>query len=320
MLAIAAAGPQTMIRTTALVAALAIAGAAHAASPRDSLVVTPAWLAEHASDANLVILHAGAAAEYQAAHIAGARLVTQADISAAAADSNGLSLELPSAAVLHDQLEALGISNTSRIVVEYAQGQIQAATRIIFTLDAAGLGDKVSLLDGGLSAWTKEGRTVTAEATPSKTGALAALKMQPHIVDAAFIQAHAATPGYDLIDARATNFYDGSQAGAAQGAKTASMILLRLPGEVRDVFREWLLRYFPDRVRHVLNLVRDTRGGKDNDPNFHTRFKGEGAYAVLLQQRFQKARERYGLTGKLAPLRTDLFVPPVEEQRQLSLF
>ena len=109
-------------------------------------------------------------------------------------------------------------------------------------------------------------------------------------------------------------------AGAAQGAKTASMILLRLPGEVRDVFREWLLRYFPDRVRHVLNLVRDTRGGKDNDPNFHTRFKGEGAYAVLLQQRFQKARERYGLTGKLAPLRTDLFVPPVEEQRQLSLF
>ena len=218
MLAIAAAGPQTMIRTTALVAALAIAGAAHAASPRDSLVVTPAWLAEHASDANLVILHAGAAAEYQAAHIAGARLVTQADISAAAADSNGLSLELPSAAVLHDQLEALGISNTSRIVVEYAQGQIQAATRIIFTLDAAGLGDKVSLLDGGLSAWTKEGRTVTAEATPSKTGALAALKMQPHIVDAAFIQAHAATPGYDLIDARATNFYDGSQAGAAQGA------------------------------------------------------------------------------------------------------
>ncbi len=73
-------------------------------------------------------------------------------------------------------------------------------------------------------------------------------------------------------------------------------------------------------MRHVLNLVRDTRGGKDNDPNFHTRFKGEGAYAVLLQQRFQKAKERYGLTAKPAPLRTDLFVPPVEEQRQLSLF
>jgi DNA repair photolyase len=109
-------------------------------------------------------------------------------------------------------------------------------------------------------------------------------------------------------------------AAAAQGVKSAAMVPLRLPGEVRDVFREWLLRYFPDRVSHVLNLVRDTRGGKDNDPNFHTRFKGEGAYAVLLQQRFQKAKERYGLAGKLPPLRTDLFIPPSQEERQLSLF
>jgi DNA repair photolyase len=108
-------------------------------------------------------------------------------------------------------------------------------------------------------------------------------------------------------------------AAAAQGARGAGMILLRLPGEVRDVFREWLLRYFPDRVRHVLNLVRDTRGGKDNDPNFHTRFKGEGAYAVLLQQRFQKAKDRLGLS-KMSPLRTDLFIAPKAEERQLSLF
>ena len=109
-------------------------------------------------------------------------------------------------------------------------------------------------------------------------------------------------------------------AAAAQGAKSASMILLRLPGEVRDVFREWLLRYYPDRLRHVLNLIRDARGGKDNDPNFHSRFRGEGAYAVLLQQRFQKARERYGLNTRLAPLRTDLFEAPREEERQMSLF
>ena len=109
-------------------------------------------------------------------------------------------------------------------------------------------------------------------------------------------------------------------AAAAQGAKSAGMVLLRLPGEVRDIFREWLLRTFPDRVSHVLNLVRDTRGGKDNDPNFHTRFEGQGAYAVLLQQRFQRARERYGLATKMAPLRTDLFTPPRVDDRQLSLF
>ncbi|HVW91404.1 MAG TPA: PA0069 family radical SAM protein [Devosia sp.] len=109
-------------------------------------------------------------------------------------------------------------------------------------------------------------------------------------------------------------------AAAAQGAKSAGMVLLRLPGEVRDIFREWLLRYYPDRLKHVLSLVRDARDGRDNDPNFHSRFKGEGAYAVLLQQRFAKARERYGLDARLPPLRTDLFVPPRADDQQLSLF
>jgi DNA repair photolyase len=109
-------------------------------------------------------------------------------------------------------------------------------------------------------------------------------------------------------------------AAAAQGAVTAGMIPLRLPGEVRDIFREWLLRHFPDRVRHVLGLVRDIRNGRDNDPRFGTRMTGEGPYAMLLQQRFAKARERYGLDKKLPPLRTDLFSPPRQEDRQLSLF
>ncbi|MBS3849333.1 MULTISPECIES: PA0069 family radical SAM protein [Devosia] len=109
-------------------------------------------------------------------------------------------------------------------------------------------------------------------------------------------------------------------AAAAQGATSAQMILLRLPGEVRDVFREWLLRHFPDRVRHVLSLVRDTRGGKDYDSRFGTRMTGEGPYATLLRQRFEKARERYGLDGKLPGLRNDLFEAPEIESAQMSLF
>jgi len=109
-------------------------------------------------------------------------------------------------------------------------------------------------------------------------------------------------------------------AAAAQGVKDAHMILLRLPGEVREIFREWLLRHYPDRVRHVLALVRDTRGGKDYDSSWGKRMTGEGPYAVLLQQRLQKARERYGLTGGLPALRTDLFQPPRIEDGQLSLF
>ena len=109
-------------------------------------------------------------------------------------------------------------------------------------------------------------------------------------------------------------------AGKAQGATTASMILLRLPGEVRDIFREWLLKTYPDKVKHVMNLVRDYRGGRDNDPRFGSRFTGEGPYAVLMQQRFEKAAARLGLEEDAMPLRTDLFAHPQKETAQLSLF
>jgi DNA repair photolyase len=109
-------------------------------------------------------------------------------------------------------------------------------------------------------------------------------------------------------------------AGRAQGAQWAGMVLLRLPGEVREIFREWMLRHYPDRVKHVMSLVRDTRGGKDYNAAWGDRMRGEGAYATLMQQRFAKAKERFGLDSKLPALRTDLFEPPVADDNQLSLF
>ncbi|WP_127144750.1 PA0069 family radical SAM protein [Pelagibacterium montanilacus] len=109
-------------------------------------------------------------------------------------------------------------------------------------------------------------------------------------------------------------------AGRAQGATSASMIVLRLPGEVRDVFREWLLRNYPDKVKHVMNLVRDMRGGRENDPRFGSRMTGEGPYAVLMGQRFEKARARLELEEAGPALRTDLFVHPEKATDQLSLF
>jgi len=109
-------------------------------------------------------------------------------------------------------------------------------------------------------------------------------------------------------------------AGAAQGAQWAGMVLLRLPGEVREIFREWMLRHYPDRVKHVMSLVRDTRGGKDYNAAWGERMVGEGAYATLMQQRFAKAKERYGLDRRLPAARTDLFTPPRVEDNQLSLF
>lgn len=109
-------------------------------------------------------------------------------------------------------------------------------------------------------------------------------------------------------------------AAAAQGAKSAGMIMLRLPGEVRNIFREWLLRHYPDKLRHVMSLVRDVRGGRDNDPRFGSRFKGEGPYAVMLRQRFEKVLERNKMLGKRPVLRTDLFDGPKVEDKQLNLF
>lgn len=109
-------------------------------------------------------------------------------------------------------------------------------------------------------------------------------------------------------------------AAKAQGAQYASTILLRLPLEVRDVFREWLLTHYPNKVSHVMNLVRGARGGKDNDSRFGTRFKGEGAYATILHQRFDLACKKLGLITKMPPLRTDLFQPPQQHNSQLDLF
>ena len=98
------------------------------------------------------------------------------------------------------------------------------------------------------------------------------------------------------------------------------MIMLRLPGEVRNLFREWLLRYYPDKLRHVLNLVRDVRGGRDNDPRYGSRMSGQGPYAYQLQRRFELSMNKNGLKKRLPHLRTDLFSPPAQTDDQLSLF
>ena len=109
-------------------------------------------------------------------------------------------------------------------------------------------------------------------------------------------------------------------AAKANGAKDAGYILLRLPHEVAGLFKEWLLRHYPDRYKHVLSVLRSMRGGKDYAAEFGTRMRGNGPYAWQLNRRFDMAVRNLGLSSMRMPLRTDLFVPPVEENTQLSLF
>jgi len=110
------------------------------------------------------------------------------------------------------------------------------------------------------------------------------------------------------------------EAGAANGAQTASYILVRLPLEVAPLFREWLAQTYPDRARRVMKLIQDTRGGKDYDSRFGVRRRGEGPYAQQLAARFAIALRRFGLTRDRPPLRTGLFQPPTGSASQLDLF
>jgi DNA repair photolyase len=109
------------------------------------------------------------------------------------------------------------------------------------------------------------------------------------------------------------------EAAHAQGATDAGYTLLRLPHEVKDLFRDWLATHYPLKADHVMSRLRGMRGGRENDPNFGSRFRGEGLFARLLSQRFHKACERLGMNRAEAKLDTTLFRPPARDG-QMALF
>ena len=113
-------------------------------------LVPATWLAEHLNDPELVLLHVGGARDY-ATHIPGARLMTLQDISVSDSSPTGLNLQMLPADQLREKLESFGISASSRIVVYPATNSVQSATRVMLTLDYAGLGARTSMLDGGLT-------------------------------------------------------------------------------------------------------------------------------------------------------------------------
>lgn len=110
------------------------------------------------------------------------------------------------------------------------------------------------------------------------------------------------------------------QAVAQAGAVAASFIALRLPREVSDLFQDWLTRHVPDRAAKVMARVREMHGGRDYDPAFGKRMRGEGLWAELMAQRFAKASARLDLNSRQPPLRCDLFRPPGQSGDQLRLF
>ena len=106
----------------------------------------------------------------------------------------------------------------------------------------------------------------------------------------------------------------------AAGAFSASYVVLRLPLEIKDLFRQWLEAERPERAARVMSLVRQMRGGKDYDAQWAKRMKGDGPLAELIRQRFTRACNRLSLVTERTPLRTDLFRLPPKPGDQMQLF
>lgn len=105
----------------------------------------------------------------------------------------------------------------------------------------------------------------------------------------------------------------------AAGAREAGYVILRLPLEVAPIFKDWLLRHYPDRYRHVMSLIRSMRDGKDYDSEWGKRMKGAGPYAWQIGRRFEITAKRLGLNAERRTLRIDQFVAAANATEQLTL-
>lgn len=188
--------------------------AAAAASPREKLLVDASWLKQHINDKNLVLLQVGDKDSFAERHIAGARGLTLQDLHVSDQTMKGLILEMAAPDDLKKRLESYGVSDDSRIIVYYGKDWVSPTTRILLTLEYAGLGARASMLDGGLDAWVRAGGAVTKEPTAPKSGTLSPLKLRRELlVDADFVREHIGKKGFAIVDGRAAVFYDGTDHG-----------------------------------------------------------------------------------------------------------
>jgi thiosulfate/3-mercaptopyruvate sulfurtransferase len=180
------------------------------AKVRDSMIVTTDWLAKHLNDPSLVLLHVGDKKEFDAAHIPGAQFIQSSDISTR---GQSLILELPPVEQLKAVFEKFGVTNKSRIVVYFGKDWVTPTSRVYFTLDYLGLGDRASILDGGMPAWIAEKRSVTADVTAAKPGGFTPHPRTNLVVDATWVSGNINKPGVAILDARDAKFYTGESAG-----------------------------------------------------------------------------------------------------------
>jgi thiosulfate/3-mercaptopyruvate sulfurtransferase len=177
------------------------------------MLVSTAWLSEHAADRDLVVLHVGNKAQYDSAHVAGSRHVALDEISLPTVQG-GLSLQMAGEAQLKQWAERNGIGDRTRIVVVPHDANIQSATRVYFTLAYLGAMDRASLLDGGFLAWKSEKRAISTTAPAAAASTTFTPRLRPELI-AYIAQVEQVTKNKStfLVDARLSNFYNGQGGG-----------------------------------------------------------------------------------------------------------
>ena len=227
---------------------MALPSASVAQSPAVPLVVSAAWLRDHASDPKLVVLYVGPKRQYDSVHVAGARFANLEALDAPR--GAGLSLELPSVERADSAIERLGISNDSKVVL-YTTDWVTPAARVLLTLEWAGLGGRVGMLDGGFAAWQRAGGATGAEVPQFAAGSFT-VKPHPELfADAATIRSALGTRRIAVIDARDAGFYLDTldshmpRGGHIPGAHsvpytslTDEQDMLKPAAELQRIFRE----------------------------------------------------------------------------------
>ena len=194
-----------------LLCATCIVAAAQTLTVNESLIVSTDWLAKHLNDESLVLLQVGEKDEYTAAHIPRAQFIQVADISTPR--GQGLTLQLPAVEQLKTTFEKLGVSDNSRVVIYFSKDSLTQTARVFMTLDFLGLGERTSILDGGLPAWRAAGKPVTAEMFEPKKGTLTPRPNKNLVVDSDWVKNNLTNPGVRILDARAPQFYSGAEQG-----------------------------------------------------------------------------------------------------------
>lgn len=188
------------------------------------LLVSTNWLEENLSDSLLVLLHYGMKTEFEQGHIPGARLISIWDI--LMENEDGLRHELPAGENLEQVLRSWGINQNSRIIITYQDGNgLPMAARLYFTLDYAGLGKKVSLLNGGFKAWQDENRSVSQDTYSIREGNIEIKTVERIRISKEEVVASLTDENIIVVDARPSERYYGtgedtnsSRQGHIQGA------------------------------------------------------------------------------------------------------